>query len=480
MTFEALNRLREKVRESHHDFKVGTEIFPNFDVDRVARDLSLEDIGRRRGKENQPSKLSKAPDDIEHTIIEKIESEKKTAHHTLEDTLQLYVGRLANLNFEEQFGLIRQTNASSVSNFKGAIAIGVDKLHGLREALNEAKKEHSWFKEKHGLVRAARVPEGTAHFLRISLLLFLFVVETAGNASFLAKGNAQGYFGGLIEAGLFSFVNIGVALLVAIYCARLVTHRLWVVKFWGAVSIVAYIAMAFAINLLLAHYREVSGTWIEGAGVVAYQHMREDPLGLTDVSSWLLFCVGFIFSLIAFIDGCFVRDPYPGYAGVEKRLRDRRDEYVFQKEELIGELKRVRDEHNEGIEDVLKDLAGRRREFLTIMESRARLLSLFEQHQDHLERACNQLLSKYREANIQERKEQAPKHFSSLYRLERIKPRVALNEEWSDKELSASVRQAQEDLSGQIKAIGLECERGIERYQELDKLFPDRVNGQAI
>ncbi|AZO35490.1 MAG: hypothetical protein EOS76_11820 [Mesorhizobium sp.] len=480
VTFEALNRLREKVRESHHDFRVGTEIFPTLDVERVARDLSLEDTGRRRGRENQPSKSSKTLDDVENTIVERIEAEKKAAHQTLEDNLQLFAGRLGNLNFEEQFGLIRQTNASSVSNFKAAVTVGVDKLHGLRDALNEAKREHTWFKEKHGLVRAARVTEGTAHYLRITLLLFLFGGETAGNAAFLAKGNAQGYFGGLIEAALFSLVNIGVALLVAIYLARLVTHRSWFVKFWGSVSIVAYLAAAFLINLVLAHYREVSGTWIEGAGVVAYRHMRDNPFGLNDVSSWLLFCVGFIFSLIAFIDGCYVRDPYPGFAGVEKRLRDRRDEYVSEKEDLIEELKSVRDQHNEGIEEVIKGLGARRREYLAIMEHRSRLLSLFAQHQDHLERAANQLLSKYREANIHERKDPAPKHFSTSFKLERIKPRVALNDEWTDKELAASVRQAQEELSEQIKAIGIECENGIEKYRELDNLFPDEVNGKAI
>ncbi|WP_245261993.1 hypothetical protein [Mesorhizobium sp. L2C067A000] len=137
----------------------------------------------------------------------------------------------------------------------------------------------------------------------------------------------------------------------------------------------------------------------------------------------------------------------------------------------------MRDEHNEKVEDIVKRLGSRRREHRAIVDNRARQLTLFAQHQDQLERACNQLLSKYREANIQARTEPAPKHFASPYKLERIKPEIAVDGEWSEKDLGASIRDAQEELNAQVRLIGQECERGIEQYRDLDKLHPDSVNG---
>ncbi|MDG4891780.1 hypothetical protein [Mesorhizobium sp. WSM4887] len=474
--FEKLNKLRDSLRESNHDFRASTQLFNSLDPAKIDGDLDVINRGKQRGEVNQPPKTAKNLDDVEHAIVERVEDEKKAAHHTLEDNLQLLGGRLAGLDFEEQFGLIRQTNAASVSDFKASVAVGLDELHGLRRALNDAEKEHAWFKEKHGLVRAARVQHGAAHIFRLSLLLFLFLVETAMNGNFLAKGNEQGFFGGILEAAAFSFINIGAALLLAVFCARLVTHRSFFVKFVGIISILFYIGLAISINLALAHYREVSGSLADGAGAEVIRNMLANPAGLTDIKSWLLFAIGLMFSLFAFIDGWFVLDPYPGYTGVENRLVRRRDDYIDRKKELIEELQDVRDDHNEKVEEIVKQLGSRRREHRAIVDHRSRLLALFAQHQDQLERACNQLLSMYREANIQARTEPAPKHFGTPYKLDRIKPYVTGEREWNEGHVGASIRQAQEELNEQVRLIGQECERGIEQYRDLDKLHPDSVN----
>jgi hypothetical protein len=477
--FESLNKLRDKLLEANHDFRASTQVFASLNVDKVAKDLDLVDEGKKRGVQNLPPKSAKPYDDVESSIIERVEDEKKAAQDNLEGSLQLFSGRLASLDFEDQFGLINLANSSSVSDFKAEVAVGVDELHGLRRALNDAEREHSWFKDKHKLIRAARLPEGGAHMLKISLLVFLFLIETAMNGSFLAKGNEQGFFGGIIEAAAFSFVNIGVALLAAYFCARLVVHRSIVVKLIGAALIACYGALAVAINLALAHYREVSGTLAEGAGNLAVSNMIANPAGLADIKSWLLFMIGLLFSIIAFIDGWFIADPYPGYAGVEKRRNAARENYKDGKGELIERLQDVRDEHNTKVEEIIKGLGARQREHRAIVEHRAKLVTLFAQHQDQLERACNQLLAKYREANIQAREDPAtvPKYFTNKFTLARIKPKITSDGEWGDKELSASIRDAQARLNEQVRLIGQECEKGIAAYQELDRLYPDKIDG---
>ncbi|GLR45546.1 hypothetical protein GCM10007880_60640 [Mesorhizobium amorphae] len=477
--FEALEKLRNRIMEANHDYRVGADIFPSLDVDKIARDLDLVDQGTARGEQDQPPSWSKAIDEVEHSIVERVHDEKKTAHQILEDTLHLYSGRVANLGLEEQFGLLQQAHTSSLSSFKGEIAIGLDTLHARRTDLHEATSELATFRKNHRLERVARLQHGTAHLFRIALLVFLFLVETYLNGSFLAKGNDQGFLGGATEAFAFSFVNIVSALIFAIFCVRLVTHRSVAVKLVGTASILLYVCIALGINLLLAHYREVSGTLADGAGNLAVQRMLHNPVGLEEVRSWMLFLVGLLFSIIAFIDGWFVLDPYPGYAGVEKRRRERRLDYTDTKADLIDRLVDLRDDHNAKVEDILKGLASRRREHAAILSSRARLLALFNEHQGQLERSGNQLLSKYREANIRARKTAAPKHFSQPFKLQKTKPVIQNDGEIKDSDFASSIAAAQQALNEQMQQVGKECEAGIEKYRDLDKLYPETLDGQA-
>lgn len=465
--------------ENHHDYRVGADTFISLDVDKISREMDLVNEGTLRGEKGKPPSSSKAFDDIEQSVVERIEDEKKAAHQIFEDQLHLYSGRIANLNFEEHLGLLQQANSSSLSDFKGEVAIGMDTLHARRTDLHEATEELKAFRTNHRLERVARINEGPAHIFRISLLVFLFLIESVLNGSFLAKGNEQGLLGGVTEAVAFSFVNIGSALIFSIFCVRLVTHKSVAVKLVGLVSILLYSSITIGINLLLAHYREVSGSLADGAGTAAVQNLLHNPLGLMEVRSWMLFMVGLLFSLIAFIDGWFVLDPYPGYAGVEKRRRGRREDYTDTKAELIERLTDLRDDHNGAVEDIMKGLGSRRREHASILAGRARLVPLFNEHQLQLERACNQLLSKYRDANVRARKSPAPKHFSQSYKLQKINPAIHTDGELKDGELISSIAAAQQALNHQMLQIGKECEAGIEKYRDLDKLYPEALNAPA-
>ncbi len=86
----------------------------------------------------------------------------------------------------------------------------------------------------------------------------------------------------------------------------------------------------------------------------------------------MLFAVGLMFSLFAFIDGCYLTDPYPGSAGVQKRLDAARSNYIDRKLDLIDDLRDIRDEHNGKIEEIIRDLSMRRQETAAIIAHRAR------------------------------------------------------------------------------------------------------------
>lgn len=472
-TFDGFNRLLEKVRESSHEFVVTTEIFPNLDVERVARDMNLVQEGKNRGALNQPPKSSKSLDDVELAIVGKVQDAKSTAYNNLEDQLQLFAGRLGGLDFEGQFSDIHKANAQGVSDFKAEIVRGRNELHGLRRALNAAEEDYADFRKRHRITRAARVSEGYIWFLKVSFLVFLFLVESIMNGVFLARGSDMGIVGGIAEALSFSFLNIGIALIFALFCVSLVAHRSHFLKLVGIGSVIAYGALAIALNLGLAHYREVTGSILEDAGPLVMSRLVNDPVGLTDIKSWLLFGIGLLFSIFAFIDGWYLRDPYLGYAAVYKQLLAARSKYSSRQEELIEDLLGVRDDHNEKVDFIIKSLNGRRREHSAIIAHRAKLLSLFVQYQEQLERTANVLLKRYREANAKARTEATPKYFDNAYKLDRIKPTKAGESELTDNAVAESIRKAQAELTEQIKNIAAVCDDGIDQYRELDKLHPE-------
>lgn len=470
--FEALNRLWGAVRESSHDFRASTDIFPGFDIQKVSDSLDLVANGQANGAQNRPSKSARAPDEVEQRIIAKIEEEKRTSYQVLEDQFHTFADRLRNLDFEGQFGLIRQANITSLSDFKAEVTMGEDELHGLRRDLKIAEDELTHFKEIHGLKRAAKETASSHIFLKVSFLVFLLLFETVVNGLFLAEGSQQGLVGGVVEALAFASLNVGVAVLLAIFVVRNIVKRSWLSKLAGLIGVGVYVAAAVAINLALAHYRELSEIAFSDVGREVITRLKNQPFGLEDVKSWTLFGVGLLFSVGALVDSYYLTDPYPGFSSTQKRVRLARQYYIERKKELVDGLKDVRDEYNEKVDLIIRDLSQRRAEHQAIIAHRARNADLFREHQNQLERSANTLLTIYRDANRAARSEPEPKYFATSYKMDRLKP-TEIVAEWNDKDLAERIAQAQEELTRQMEKIGEEFSIAANRYRQLDTLFPE-------
>lgn len=97
--FESLNKLREKLAESNHDFRATTEIFPSINVDKIASSLQLDETAEENGRNNSPPTSARNFDALERAIVERIQDEQKAAHQTVEDNLQLFSERLASSTY---------------------------------------------------------------------------------------------------------------------------------------------------------------------------------------------------------------------------------------------------------------------------------------------------------------------------------------------------------------------------------------------
>lgn len=476
--FESLNKLFEGLRDTNHDFRITTNPFPPLDPEKLTRTLDLEAKGQKTGKENLPPTAAKDYDEIERKIVETVESQRDDSYQIMEDQLSTYATRLRNLDFDGNFGQIQLANHSSVEDFRADVASGRDKLFGLRKGLREADVELADFRERNGLQkRVAQTKSPTATIIKWLIIVALLVIETWVNGAFLATGSDQGFLGGVMYAFAFAFANVISTVLLGLFVVPRIVHRSFWWKIIGFMGVVVWLAVAISVNLVMAHYREVSATMVDEVGQEVMRRLWQAPLSMNDIDSWVLFVSGFIFSLIALVDSLLISDPYPGYAGTHTRYVKARDEYVDEKFDLIEDLKVIRNDHNEKVEVIVRGLSARRKECAAIIDNRTRMAKQFSEHQNHLEQVGRKLLATYREANRQARSEPEPKYFSAQYKMEKRVVVIDTSDDWSDKDLATRINSAQSELTEQMKRISKEFEDAVTAYHQLDNLFPETING---
>ncbi|AVF02916.1 MULTISPECIES: hypothetical protein [Devosia] len=445
----------------------------NLDTQLIAAEMSLTAKGQTRGESNQPPPDSKVLDQVESDIIEHVSASQKRAYDSLENHLAGFRQRLIDLDFETQFSNIRAASLGGLSDLKQELQLGLDDLHEVRRDLKDHEISFASFRTKHGIDRPAKAASARTTFFKVALIIALLLGEFVANGTLLSKGSELGLIGGILESVIFSFLNVGGALFFGVYLIPFVNHRFFLAKLVGAISFLAYLAFAFAVNLGLAHYREVAETIPEGAGLEVMLRLYERPLGLDDFQSWLLFALGVFFSLIAMIDGLTLNDSYPGFGRRDHGLRSARERYGNQRRETIETLGDVRKEYEEALTGARSDLGKQRSEHDSIVAHRLRLLALFDEHQAQLEKAANLLLRVYRDANVAARNTPAPSRFEEKFTLDRIAVSVSREGEWNEAELRQRIAAAQEEIDKLFVTLGKEFDDALERYRRIDDLAPD-------
>jgi hypothetical protein len=438
------------------------DLFPDLDPKKVAKELKLEERAAERSFRKEPLRPDGQLDDIENEIIEYVELDKKQAHQLFEDQLQSYAHRLASLDFQGRFTAIHQIAPDCVTEFRRDLAKGQDALHERRRDLVEHEKERDIFRRKHGLARPARTHSSAAASLKWGFLFLLLVIESVLNGSFLALGSEQGLVGGTTLALAFAALNVGGAFLAGVMGARLLVHRHAFLKMIGALAVVSWLACAFALNLALAHYREVAGELNTEASRQVINRLQEAPFHLNDIQSWVLFGLGILFAIAAFVDSLLLFDPYFGYTGVEKRLRKARSRYQNLKADLVDDLKEIYADFSEKLTEIGQDLSKRAGEYDRIVWARKGLVDQFTAKQTQLEKAANSILSIYRSAR--------GLPTSGVYRLDRINVSANNPDKKKREEIERIVSDAQTVLRTQADLLQKEFQKGLARYDQIDSL----------
>ena len=475
----ALQKLVGVFKTPQHDYKISTELFGQFDANKVAKELKLEKVGAEKGEKNQPSSSSQISDEIEVQIQERIESAKTQAHELAENQIQTYSERVSNLDFEGHFSELRQAGPMTVSDIQSQVHLGLNDMNTRRRKLKDIENEYQHFRSKNGLEnRTAKVTTSLESFFRTIVILILIVVETYVNGTYLAKGSTQGLLGGIVEAFSFAAINIVFSILLTFYMIKQIWRPQFFWKLIGLIGIAAWLVVVGGINLGLAHYRETAATLMD-AGAIVLERIIADPLGLKDLESWLLFTVGAGFATVTLADVLTFSDIFPGYTKLQLKWDEHQEEYKEEFENSMNDLEDIKETYYENLRKIGDDLSLRQKELDKILAGRNKLSSLYSAHHEQLQRSASALFSIYYEANKASRSDPVPDRFNKGYLVSKMslstqgtyEPREAQN-------IKKRIKEAKEFLEKQMEQVHQEVAKGIEQYNNLDKLGLDPSDGE--
>lgn len=483
MANAALTKLIEVFKTPQHDLKLNTEIFGQFDADKVAKELNLEKVGAQKGEKNQPSAESQIPDEIETQIQERIEAAKSTANESAENQIHSYNERISNLDFEGHFSELRQAGPIAISDIDAQIQRGLNEMNTRRRKLLDVEKEFFHFRNSNGLeFRTAKVTSTTEAFVRVLIIMIMVVSETYFNGTYLAKGSTQGLIGGVFEAATFAILNIGFSIILTNFVIRQIVRKNLLWRLVGLIGIFVWLGLVSGINLFLAHYREVATIIMQdvmGVGEDVIQNIINNPLGLQQAESWMLFAIGMLFAFITLVDVFTFSDIYPGYSKRQKKWDEEQEEYKEEFDLLIDELNEIKEDYNENLRQIGDALSSRQKELDTIQSGRNRLSSLYSAHHEQLQRAANSLFSYYYEANRAARTEPVPRRFNERYLVAKME--LSSGKSFQPREaqkIKDRISEAKAILDEQIQSVLNKYADGIRQYRNLDILNKEYEYGE--
>lgn len=314
------------------------------DTDRIAEEIGLEEEARRLGTASLPATTDTELTGIESRIVRRVEKARQDFIAWGADQLKILNQEIERRDLTALLNKAGQADKEFERNASSLLGEREQVLNELAANARAATSELEEFRIRHHLNRQASYPDRAEAFFRFSLLVLLIVMEGALNAVFFAKGVSTGLVGGFIYAASFAFVNVTFAYLWGCWMLPNLNHRNPVRKILGLLSAPAAVATAFGIALLIAHFRDALSGVVEDAPRVALASLRDHPLELWEVQSWVLFAVSFLFALIALADSYGMDDLYPGYGAASRRRKSAVDAYALELEAVWAELQKLKDE----------------------------------------------------------------------------------------------------------------------------------------
>lgn len=440
--------------------------FPELDIEKIKKDFNLAEEGRKRGGKNLPPAKSESLDDIEHKIVAVMESEQRRCLQSYNNQLNACHQRIAGLDLENEAINIGSAAQRASTEFIVKVDEGKAKLFTLWRNVCMIEDQWNDFRRQHNLTHPADYP--LSRLWNFAVILVILTIESVLNGNFLARGLETGLIGGVIEAFVIAAINVSFGVFLGNFVIRYLFHRSYFLRTLAFIEVPASFLIAVFFNLLVGHYRDaLGGPDPEHASAFALSTFTLNPFFLASFQSWVLFAMGLFFFAVAAFDGFKMDDPYPGYGKISRKHEEITQDYTNEKANIIDDLSYTRDRALDSIREARQNLATRRTELANLLDQREKLISLIETHQNYLNRAANDLLSIYRNANMNARTSPAPSHFNGSYSLPKSSSPSSPPHAINIKLLDANIEKADAALKNAINQVNTKFEEAVGAFHQI-------------
>lgn len=321
-----------------------------YDVKKLIEELDLKAEARRLGEAGVPAPDAVRPGGAEAEAIQRVDRVRQDYVDWAAVRLSVLNERLEKTDVTRLVNHARQAADEFERNASSLIAEQKVVLRVLGDRARQFDSELRSFKDLHGLTRSAVYPTGARVFFGYALLFFLVVLEGVLNASFFAQGVDTGLLGGAAYAMALAALNVAFAYGLGRWPCRNLYHKQMSWKVFGWVSVVVALLVMVTVGISIAHFRDALTVGNTEAPAAALRALKAAPFTLNDLLSWGLFGISIVFALLAFFDGLFSDDLYPGYGKVSRRADDSAEGYEAELQLLRTELDELRDQEVKAVE----------------------------------------------------------------------------------------------------------------------------------
>lgn len=481
---EGDGNMSKKETTSGHPYKdqgTGQGLFELYDYDQFVKELEIKDKAKESGEKDLPP--TEFTTEGEKIVLDSTEQEIVTrmgdfyyrAKDKVETESYTYSNRFERVNpdtlIKELDGKQEEANADLERVRKETS----DRVEDARQDFITANQDFRRFRKRNKLNYSAQIPD--SHIYHFGVLMFVFMAETWGNATFFAQGNELGIIGGWITAMVLSAVTLGMAFFAGRYAYTALIHRSVIRKLLGLAGVVVHFILWIPFLVLLAHYREASSdveNSFTGKAANTITKAFQDPLGFQEFDSILVIALGLVVGIVAIIDGWKFDEPYPGYGDITRKRNVFKEEFMYEREDAIEELRKVSEHHIDLLEDLRQRLNHSLQELTDIRNGYQTNITFFDRHRTKLVEMTNRLLRLYRDENRKFRSSDAPAYFRDRWEHEWPEPDVfQLVTEGSEQEIRNSIDQA-------IQKIGTLKSYLSEKYQSMLTEYGDLEIGESL
>lgn len=378
--------------------------------DELALELDVDTIAKQAARQNIPDSTAIEPDSNELNLCSRLESDMLQAQNRAEESVSVFRHSILQLSAKEEVNTANELANEFDKYLSSKLSPKLEEISTEKESYQSVSDDLLSFKKQNKLRRMHHYPD--SQYSTYAFFIIAIIIESALNGVFFAEGSEAGLVGGVGTALVIAFFNVSIGGIIGVFSLRFKNHcKQWKMLLgWGGVVIGTVVSFVF--NLLVAHYRTAMTLDPDNAASKTIETFREGILSISDVQSWFLFLLGFIFYLGAVYKGYKADDAYPGY-GALARKRDKQHGYLSDDKSSADDIiQEAHEDFSEKLKGCYEKIKLKSKEVNDSASGFEQQKTILESYHRHLEKALRYIITRYRDVNIANRSSDKPVIFN--------------------------------------------------------------------